>query len=650
MKSSLRFSVLRLLSFLVIAGASAACSAQADGGAAPSGSSTSSSEPTSPGTATTDPGSTGAAARAIAEADIVQLDGARLYAMSKSGTVSVVDVGTPGHLALLGQTKLPGRPFEMYRRGDALVAMSNDGVYSTGITTTPGTAAESDGGALVIALDVSDPTRLQTLATFAVPGEIADSRIVGDALYLATYENARCYRCGPSPRTMVTTFDLTDIAAMRQVDQASFASDAPDGYNLPWGSAWKRSILATTERLYVGGHADIAPSDLNSGGQQEGIIDVLDVTDPHGKLRLGARIRVAGALLSRWQIDEQAGILRVVSQRGAGRTGNGIGMPEIDTFRIDSTDQFVPLGHTTMTLPRQEGLRTVRFDGDRAYAITYNQTDPLFTLDLSDPATPQQKGELFMPGFMFYLEPHGDRLIGLGVDRTDPNGSLNVSLFDVKDPWRPAMIERVAFGATGITEDFSILNFELPEDQDRIQKAFHVFDDGLVVVPFTSTVGYYGGGGCVNAQSGVQLVEWSSDTLTKRALLPLTGNPRRAFEKTGEMITVSDTNVRSFSLANRDIAQRTADLVIGDCVENVLPSSGSGGAVVPAGPAQPAQPPANPSQPTPIMDGRYTYHNPEACSVGATPGSHALAWPAGAFFALAISALARRSRRTDEKS
>src|SRR5262249_23910904 len=175
------------------------------------------------------------------------------------------------------------------------------------------------------------------------------------------------------------------------------------------------------------GHADIDPSQLYGGTSNEGIIDVLDITDPGGHLVPGARLSVAGAILSRWQLDERNGILRVISQKGAGRTGNGRLPPEVETFRIESTQSMVPLGNATMTLPRPEGLRTVRFAEMRAYAITYNQTDPMYVIDFADPAHPAQLGQLMMPGFMFYLEPHGDRVIGLGIDRNDPGGSLNVS-------------------------------------------------------------------------------------------------------------------------------------------------------------------------------------------------------------------------------
>ena len=544
---------------VALAASLAGCAGQASSGGSTTG-------PASTPSPTTTTSSIAGAERAIAEADIIQIDGGILYAMSKSGTVSLVDVSTLGRLSLLGQTTLPGQPFEMYLRGDALIAMSNGAISAGGGVTSTYQSPDSGGGAMVLALDVSHPAQPRVVATLSVPGEIADSRVVGDVLYLATYENAACYGCGTAPRTMVTTFNIATPTAMTLVEQVSFQSNAPDGYNLPWGSNWKRSIFVTAERLYIGGHADIDPNSFATA-TNEGIVDVLDITDPSGRLVTGARLSVAGAILSRWQLDERDGVLRVISQQGAGRTGNGIGAPQIETFQIASTQSFVPLGHAAMRLPSQEGLRTVRFDGPRAYAITYNQTDPMFVIDLSDPRAPRQRGALYMPGFMFYLEPYGDRVIGLGIDRTDTAGSLNVSLFDVANPDAPTMLARVPFATPGITEDYEILNSEVSEDQDRIQKAFHVYPDGVVVVPFTALHSYYAPGDvCANDGGGIQLVSWQSDTLVKHALLPVPGNPRRALENGVAALAVSDSNVREFSLADLDVAHQTADLVIGTCV------------------------------------------------------------------------------------
>jgi hypothetical protein len=520
------------------------------------------------------------AQRAIQEADIVQLDQGRLYALSRSGTASVIDASTPGRLELLGQTTLSGEPFEMYRRGDFLITMANGAVDPYGRVTTTYAGVDTGGGALVSVIDAHDPGQLAEVAKLEVPGEIADSRVVGDVLYLATYENALCYGCGPAARTMVTTFNIANPTAITLVEQVSFDSGVPAADTTVWGSSWKRSIFVTDQRLYLGGHAGTAiAQQQGSGVSGEGIIDVLDISDPNGRLRIGARLTVAGPILSRWQLDEFQGVLRVVSQRGVGQAINGSGPPEVDTFRVDSARALPRIGHLTMNLGRPEGLRAVRFDGNRAYAITYatpQRTDPLFVIDLTNPAAPRQRGELVIPGFMYHLDPRGNRVLALGVDGTDPNGSLNVSLFDVADPDEPRQVSRVAFAPPYLSEEYAVMN-EVAEDQDRMQKAFHVYD-GIVMVPFSAPRPYSASGtGCDNAGGGVQLMEWLGDGLTKRALLPMPGNPRRAFEHGQELLAVSDSNVRAYSLEDLGVAHQTADVIIGKCVVDTIAVSGPTG-------------------------------------------------------------------------
>ena len=334
--------------------------------------------------------------------------------------------------------------------------------------------------------------------------------------------------------------------------------------------------------------SEAVAEEVRAKGRRAEVV-TLDITDPTGHLTVGAKIITAGPVLSRWQMDESNGVLRVISQRGAGRLSNGEKFPDVDTFRIDSTQSLVRLGHTTLTLPRQEGLKTVRFDGPRAYAITFNQTDPLFAIDLSDPAHPAQKGELSMPGWMYYLEPHGDRVIGLGLDRNDQAGNLNVSLFDVSNMATPTLVQRVSFGPTNMYEDYSITNGVLAEDQDRIQKAFRVFEDGLIAIPFSGagSTGAATGSSCSTQGSGIQLVDWTSTSLTKHAMLPVSGNARRAIRRDSavakELIAVSDSNVTSFSIDLRDAPKQNADVVIGTCVTRTTPNGsnvgGGGGRV-----------------------------------------------------------------------
>jgi hypothetical protein len=108
--------------------------------------------------------------------------------------------------------------------------------------------------------------------------------------------------------------------------------------------------------------------------------------------------------------------------------------------------------------------------------VTFRQVDPLYTVDLSDPAHPAVRGELKIPGFSAYLHPIGDDLIvGVGRDATESGSrrGVQVSLFDVADPAHPARLAQQKLGG-----NFS----ETPVEYDH-----HAFlwwpQGGLAVLP-----------------------------------------------------------------------------------------------------------------------------------------------------------------------
>lgn len=85
-----------------------------------------------------------------------------------------------------------------------------------------------------------------------------------------------------------------------------------------------------------------------------------------------------------------------------------------------------------------ETIYSARFMGDIGYFVTFKNMDPLFSVDLSDPANPKILGQLKIPGFSNYLHPYGDGLLlGLG-EEYDPNTmnylGLKLSMFDINDP------------------------------------------------------------------------------------------------------------------------------------------------------------------------------------------------------------------------
>ncbi len=474
------------------------------------------------------------AARAVQEADIVKLDGGRLYALSQYGGLAIVDVSDPAHMRLLGRKRMEGMPFEMYvQNGKAYVTLNSYGRW-IGDDYSGQWVDTSE----LMALDVSNPSNITELGHFDVPGEISDSRLVGDALYLVTFENGYCWNCGQNPATIVTSFGVK--SGVTKVDQIAFR--APNN-SYSW---WRRSVSATNQRLYIGG-----PSWSWDGNDQnrQSIIQVVDISDSAGHLKRGADVQIAGQLNNRWQMDEYDGYLRVVSQFGNGWFWNSNGVnPLVQTFKINSSTSITSAGQAELTMPEPETLQSVRFDGTRGYAITARQTDPLFTIDLSNPATPKPVGTLAMPGSIFHMEPRGDRLVGFGND----NGSLAVSLFDVTDLAKPSMVSRVNLG-TGWAS--------LGEDADRIHKALRVLDqDGTILIPYAS-YGRWNDSGCTAPQSGIQIIDYAKTGLKLRGLAPHYGQPRRAMLlPNGHLLGMSDRSVSTFDITSRDNPTKKGEL------------------------------------------------------------------------------------------
>ncbi len=140
---------------------------------------------------------------------------------------------------------------------------------------------------------------------------------------------------------------------------------------------------------------------------------------------------------------------RATVARPATSTSSAVTVLELRDGRLVRVGRVQGLGTT-------EVIHAVRFAGPVGYVVTFRQTDPLYTLDLADPAHPRVAGELKLLGYSAYLHPlDGGLLLGVGQDatadgvRTGPQ----MSLFDVADPAHPKLLDRVALpGSWAATE------------------------------------------------------------------------------------------------------------------------------------------------------------------------------------------------------
>ena len=162
---------------------------------------------------------------------------------------------------------------------------------------------------------------------------------------------------------------------------------------------------------------------------------------------------VPGSVLNQFSMDECNGYFRIATTDSTSWNSES------------NTNNLYVLNENLETIGKIEGLAkgeriySVRFMGNRAYMVTFVETDPLFVIDLSNPTTPTVLGELKIPGYSKYLHPYDEtHLIGIGEDtevvnygygdRVVTNG-MKMAMFDVTDPNNPKELYNVKIGEKG---------------------------------------------------------------------------------------------------------------------------------------------------------------------------------------------------------
>jgi hypothetical protein len=486
-----------------------------------------------PSTPTTAPGTTpapDAAARAVEESDVYKLVGTTLYVLNAYRGLQVVDLASLDAPALRARVAVTGRPVDLYvRDGVAHFAVSD--LLAWHWAAEAG-AARPSTGSQVWAVDVSRPAEPVVLARLDVEGSVTDTRRVGDVLLVvsrrSSWQDVMVLpggAVGTSTTTLgdavlVTSFDLSIPSAPRAVDRVELDV-----------TGWE------THAHVDDGRITLSQSGWSAAGPTTRFTFV-DVSDPGGALRTGASFEAPGRIPDRWAMDRDAagGTFRAVLQDGwnAGAT--------LRTWTSATPSAVAPLG--VLELRIAETLTAARFDGTRAYVVTAERVDPLWVVDLADPARPQLAGQLHMPGQIEFVEPRGARLLALGhTNEAGQPWQLAVSLLDVSVPSAPALLGRVLVGTGAGSVNAS------PDD---MRKAFQVLDaDGLVLVPYQGWDGT-----SWRWVGGLQLVDLdlAAGRLTARGFVPHRGAITRAFPAPGRaawLATLSDERLQLVDATDR---------------------------------------------------------------------------------------------------
>lgn len=170
----------------------------------------------------------------------------------------------------------------------------------------------------------------------------------------------------------------------------------------------------------------------------------LSIGDATAPAAYRASGRVFGHPLNQFSLGEHADHLRIATTENRMQDG-----PVNHLFVLGEAEGALEQTGAITGIAETERIYAVRLMGERGFMVTFRQVDPLFTMDLSDPANPRMVGELKIPGFSTYLHPYGaDHLIGIGqsADEEGRVTGMQLSLFDVSDFADPQQAHVQALG------------------------------------------------------------------------------------------------------------------------------------------------------------------------------------------------------------
>lgn len=462
----------------------------------------------------------------VDEPDIVKTDGKYVY-IAQNGALRIAEAMQP---RIVSVTKLSGTVREMFVEGDRAVVYTSAGGTPRRCTYGYDCAFGGDGTSTkVTVLELGDRAAPRVVREIALSGSLVTARRIGRAVHTVVADGD-----APTPRYDSWPLDLDTCGTPEATVRAKFAKLKADNEKILRATkpSFPSMVVGGRERPLCDGllrtaikdgtaytslvsfdlaRDDDAPTTATiqsrpgavfaSGSAlymsvvhkkagaprwYSGYPSVDEVSDIH-KFRIGAAPKetryvgsgtVPGHVLNQFAMDEWYGYLRVATTRGRVPSPNVSSdlsvlaeMPGGTLARIGAIEKIAP----------GEDIRSVRFEGDRGYIVTFKKTDPLFVVDLFYPARPKILGELKIPGFSTYMHRiDPEHLLSIGFDAND-HGSFAyfdgviLQLFDVKNPTEPRLLHKEKIGSRGSSSEAATNHL-----------AFNYFaSEGLLAVPMT---------------------------------------------------------------------------------------------------------------------------------------------------------------------
>jgi len=458
----------------------------------------------------------------IDEPDLIKTDGSRIIVI-QGNELHNIDISGPE--AVLTDTLTLDNHWgsDLLLAGDRVLVMANTDPPYDLYGPDGGDAAASPLSRLVnpgqwrqltsiIEVDLSDPADLTVANTLTLGGRYLSARVVNGAARIVTTSSPDdlpfVYPASAAGEDRAEQANREAVAQTTIGDwMPRYVHEAADGtvndgmlvncrnvahpvefsgfstltvltvdLDAPLGTPNSMAVLADGQTIYAGNenlyvatnrYVDSDEGPWNEDDQDYATsIHQFDVTDPT-TTAYRASGTIPGHLLNQFSMSEYEGHLRVASTQGSPWWFNDDSESMV-TVLTRSEGELLQVGQVG-DMGQGERIFAVRFIGDTGYVVTFRQTDPFYTLDLTDPTAPVVKGELKIAGYSGYLHPVGDGLIlGIGQDATDEGRTTGAkaTLFDVSDLSAPTALDswEGGGGSTSVEWDHRAFLWWAPEN------------------------------------------------------------------------------------------------------------------------------------------------------------------------------------------
>ncbi|MBO0586808.1 beta-propeller domain-containing protein [Sporosarcina sp. E16_8] len=420
----------------------------------------------------------------VDEADSVKTDGNYIYSVMGNNKVTITDIRDPKKIQKTSEIKMEEEfyPSQLFLHGDTLIVLGEkyEPYNNEESTSEARTSRPMNGMTTVRMYTVKNPKTPKLIREIGAEGYLNGARKTGNMLYFVTNVQPNFWIMneidGDTLRPHVydsiegpdsELIDYKDISILPGAMEPTYSVISAIDLSSPAeGKVVTKGYLGASEQLYMSEknlylaatiyETNTSISNKMSWNPGTANSELFKFTLNKTNVTFQNSATLKGHLLNQFSMDEHNGYFRVVTTEG-----NMWDDKKPSKNHLFILDENLNTTGSVEGLAKGERIYSARFIGDKAYMVTFRETDPLFVIDVADPTAPKVLGELKIPGFSNYLHPLDENhLIGFGyetVAEKNPQGGepliltmgMKVSLFDVTDFNNPKETDTEIIGGRG---------------------------------------------------------------------------------------------------------------------------------------------------------------------------------------------------------